>query len=540
MLDELGEAAGEALERGFSPRVYCAGYDFRQDNAKSALRLAAIVDEALAETRERQVVIVAHGMGGLVARYYSRVLAGESKIAAVFLIGSPTLGVPAAYLQLKNGIQAVYAKNLKDALIDGDAATIMANAVDIGHGVVGLAAGLAAGQGPRSLRNLVGDLYPVLCLGAGKWLSREAMLYFVRQMPSLYQLMPNSTYCRKDPHWLYFDPLTTGYPPTGYMLVLPELLHAAVASSSGFSAAARGTSAALRHQIGNALAADHTSGRADRNIDTLAQRALRIDGVEAAVDFAIDVVERGEAAFLDGRNRERLYDDIYTGLLDRVSLRAVCAYNLALAYRFDDSLTESPKARKARTSLDLLVELVDPLVQRFAPGIMALAPPWGLRFRHRRHLNEAAFLRRRERERAEERDASCPRLYMHPRTFNIYCQTYPVDAGGLLLPLKVVSNDDSNVVYWQLIASSIAAILFPSFRTNAESWTGQASRGDGTVSEKSANPPDELLSNRFVESWSVQHGDAPSGAAHISMASHGDVVAHVKAKLDDIVMRLYG
>ena len=40
---------GAAEARHLTPRVYCCGYDWRQDNARSASRLAGIVDEALRE-----------------------------------------------------------------------------------------------------------------------------------------------------------------------------------------------------------------------------------------------------------------------------------------------------------------------------------------------------------------------------------------------------------------------------------------------------------------------------------------------------------
>jgi hypothetical protein len=64
--------ATEIHTLGWKTRVYCAGYDWRQDNAKSALKLADVVDEALGDTNESKVVIVAHGMGGLVARSTAR------------------------------------------------------------------------------------------------------------------------------------------------------------------------------------------------------------------------------------------------------------------------------------------------------------------------------------------------------------------------------------------------------------------------------------------------------------------------------------
>src|SRR5690606_28705628 len=101
---------------GVRPRVYCCGYDWRLDNARSAMRLAAVVDRALTETRARQVIIVAHSMGGLIARYYCRVLGGESKVHQLYLVGSPTLGAASAYYQLKRGMDGAYVRDFVQAL----------------------------------------------------------------------------------------------------------------------------------------------------------------------------------------------------------------------------------------------------------------------------------------------------------------------------------------------------------------------------------------------------------------------------------------
>ena len=43
--------------------------------------------------------------------------------------------------------------------------------------------------------------------------SRKDTTYFVRQVPALYQLLPNALYCRDNKNWVVFDPLATGHPP---------------------------------------------------------------------------------------------------------------------------------------------------------------------------------------------------------------------------------------------------------------------------------------------------------------------------------------
>ncbi|MFC5268930.1 S8 family serine peptidase [Kribbella qitaiheensis] len=106
-----GPTFGQQLERrtGLPPRVYGAGYDWRQSCRRSALTLREIVTRALAECRARQVILVAHSMGGIVSRWFCKNLMvndrpGSESVAALVLIGSPTHGAPEAYRWLKFGI----------------------------------------------------------------------------------------------------------------------------------------------------------------------------------------------------------------------------------------------------------------------------------------------------------------------------------------------------------------------------------------------------------------------------------------------------
>ncbi len=85
---------------GCSPRVYCAGYDFRGDNRISAQRLQKIVDAALVECAAEKAILVCHSMGGLVARCYAR--QHPDKVQAIFLIGSPSLGAVEPYVYLRD------------------------------------------------------------------------------------------------------------------------------------------------------------------------------------------------------------------------------------------------------------------------------------------------------------------------------------------------------------------------------------------------------------------------------------------------------
>jgi pimeloyl-ACP methyl ester carboxylesterase len=140
------------------PIVYCAGYDFRVDNARSALTLKQVVDEAQAECDGEQVTIIAHSMGGLVTRSFCKNLGGEKQVKRVFLVASPTHGAPDAYFTLRNGFE---------------------------FGII------------RIL--IFGDIFRATDSRA-----------FALKMPSVYQLLPTDLYSRADARWLSFDKAFTG------------------------------------------------------------------------------------------------------------------------------------------------------------------------------------------------------------------------------------------------------------------------------------------------------------------------------------------
>jgi pimeloyl-ACP methyl ester carboxylesterase len=144
--------------RGVTPVVYCCGYDWRRSAALSAARLNKIADEAQEECNGEKLIIVAHSMGGIVAREFCKNLGGESRVRALILLGSPTMGAIKAYHQLKDGL----------AFID--------------------------------------EVRRVLNLGAQE--SRD----FLRRLPAVYQLLPTQAYCsrvRRD--FATFDRTRTGF-----------------------------------------------------------------------------------------------------------------------------------------------------------------------------------------------------------------------------------------------------------------------------------------------------------------------------------------
>ncbi len=98
---------GTPVKKG-ERRFYVFPYDFRQDNSEHALALDRLIDNVRRDYNDPnlRVDVVAHSMGGLVARYYLRygttdVLKGDSeqvtlygtnRVRKMILLGTPNLG----------------------------------------------------------------------------------------------------------------------------------------------------------------------------------------------------------------------------------------------------------------------------------------------------------------------------------------------------------------------------------------------------------------------------------------------------------------
>jgi pimeloyl-ACP methyl ester carboxylesterase len=149
---------------GLRPRVVCAGYDWRQSNDRSAGTLAQVIERAKRHCSADQVILVAHSMGGLVSRYYARFL-GPQNVRALFLVGSPALGAPDAYVTLKEG-----------------PADVEMDVVLFGMGGIGFT---------------------------------ENGRHLCRLVPSVFQLLPTSMFGNAHPNWLQFDERWTGYSAQG-------------------------------------------------------------------------------------------------------------------------------------------------------------------------------------------------------------------------------------------------------------------------------------------------------------------------------------
>ncbi len=85
-------------------------YDWRRSNRAAARRLAHLADGWLRRWRAAghptaRLILLAHSMGGLVARHYLHVLKGDKDTRALITFGTPYRGAPKALDALANGLR---------------------------------------------------------------------------------------------------------------------------------------------------------------------------------------------------------------------------------------------------------------------------------------------------------------------------------------------------------------------------------------------------------------------------------------------------
>lgn len=520
---------------GVKAKVYCSGYDWRQDHARAALRLAAVVERALKETGARQVILVAHGAGGLVARFYCRMLGGEQRVHQLFLLASPTLGSPAVYLQLRRGLEGIYAKDIVAGARGQDEIDWISEGADLAQTMVRGISGLSSEGALDKVTGFFGSIYPLLCISSGRWLRRKEVIYLLRQWPGLYQMLPNAIYCEARPNWLLFDPMCTGHPPTGFMTVLPSMLDMMLGATTAVMKAAKADFAKkVSDDMQSALRpenATRTSGLARRNMVTLAQLFEQIgekleiagtfkdkdiaDRAEATleiVDLVTKVKDRLDRVFSDARNPGVTYRDIYTGFLDAVPLRAISSAGLALALRLDPMLTVNHKPAAPLKFTELLGRVIGGLGSLLnAIGI----DPW---------LTELGGVLDQDKP---DPKAPKPAAYMPPNTYCVSCEDEPTETSALLVATNQLSNDDSNLVKTALIPNLLAsvAMIAPSWRTDDNPLAG-ASLGDGSVPALSQRPRPEMLSRPFRATRQVKR------VKHARVARDAESLAFIEDEID--------
>ncbi len=128
-LSEVGRYEKAALEQGIEPGrkyYYEFHYDWRLDNVVNAARLADFIDQIRIDHEDPalKVDIIAHSMGGLIARYYIRYgrvdvlndndfpvnMYGGERVRRVILLGAPNLGSVKLLNSFIDGIQIGFRK----------------------------------------------------------------------------------------------------------------------------------------------------------------------------------------------------------------------------------------------------------------------------------------------------------------------------------------------------------------------------------------------------------------------------------------------
>lgn len=92
--DNLTEAM-LAAQYEYDETLFVFAYDWRQSNALTASLLKQKIDEIKQRTGKSKVDIIAHSMGGLVARYYIQSNEYENDVDQVIFLGTPQIGAPA-------------------------------------------------------------------------------------------------------------------------------------------------------------------------------------------------------------------------------------------------------------------------------------------------------------------------------------------------------------------------------------------------------------------------------------------------------------
>ncbi|MDA8140537.1 MAG: alpha/beta fold hydrolase [Desulfobacteraceae bacterium] len=97
----------EPLNACFNFPVYAFGYNWTDSNRESGEKLAAaikkIIDDHAMQGKCRQVILVTHSMGGLVARSACKLHGAEGSVLGVVHGTQPATGAPAAYQRMKHG-----------------------------------------------------------------------------------------------------------------------------------------------------------------------------------------------------------------------------------------------------------------------------------------------------------------------------------------------------------------------------------------------------------------------------------------------------
>lgn len=107
-LEEMGYLVDPAKHPVRDLNVHAFAYDWRQDNRLSARQLSAAIDRWRSPHPGAEVWILAHSMGGLVARWYIEKEGGKDKVSRLMLFASPWDGSPKAMDMLFDGLDTLF------------------------------------------------------------------------------------------------------------------------------------------------------------------------------------------------------------------------------------------------------------------------------------------------------------------------------------------------------------------------------------------------------------------------------------------------
>jgi pimeloyl-ACP methyl ester carboxylesterase len=79
-------------------------YDWRLSNFDNATKLKETIETKFGAS-DRKIRLIAHSMGGLIARIYVQTLGGERRIETLTMLGTPHLGSASIFQRLKNGFE---------------------------------------------------------------------------------------------------------------------------------------------------------------------------------------------------------------------------------------------------------------------------------------------------------------------------------------------------------------------------------------------------------------------------------------------------
>ncbi len=104
---------GDQAVDGVASNYFEFAYDWRRDNRVAAAQLKGVIDRELSKWQalagdDARIVLVAHSMGGLVARYYLEVLGGWTTCRELISFGTPYRGALNALDFIANGYKKLF------------------------------------------------------------------------------------------------------------------------------------------------------------------------------------------------------------------------------------------------------------------------------------------------------------------------------------------------------------------------------------------------------------------------------------------------